>query len=94
MNLAALLLASADSRPESISVIEGERYITASELRGLASNFGGVLSGAGVGIGDRVAIASGNDLAFIVTYLGALWIGAIAVPLNPHSPSVAVAEEP
>ena len=93
MNLAALLLSSADSRPESISVIEGERHVTALELRGLASNFGGALSAAGVGIGDRVAIASGNDLAFIVTYLGALWIGAIAVPLNPHSPSLAVAEE-
>ncbi len=93
MNLAALILASSDSSPESIAVIEGERHVTALELRDLASNFGGALSAAGVGIGDRVAIASGNDLAFIVTYLGALWVGAIAVPLNPHSPSVAVAEE-
>ncbi len=93
MNLAALLLASADSRPESISVIEGERYVTSSELRGLASAFGVALSAAGVAVGDRVAIASGNDLAFVVTYLGALWVGAIAVPLNPQAPSVAVAEE-
>ena len=93
MNLAALLLASADSRPESISVIEGERYVTSSELRGLASAFGAALSAAGVAVGDRVAIASGNDLAFVVTYLGALWVGAIAVPLNPQAPSVAVAEE-
>ena len=93
MNLAALLLASADSRPESISVIEGERYATCSELRGLASAFGAALSAAGVAVGDRVAIASGNDLAFVVTYLGALWVGAIAVPLNPQAPSVAVAEE-
>ncbi len=93
MNLAALLLASADSRPESISVIEGERYVTCSELRGLASAFGAALSAAGVAVGDRVAIASGNDLAFVVTYLGALWVGAIAVPLNPQAPSVAVAEE-
>ncbi len=93
MNLAALLLASADSRPESISVIEGERYVASSELRGLASAFGAALSAAGVAVGDRVAIASGNDLAFVVTYLGALWVGAIAVPLNPQAPSVAVAEE-
>ncbi|MSW05932.1 MAG: hypothetical protein F2894_06975, partial [Actinobacteria bacterium] len=64
MNLAALLLASADSRPESISVIEGERYVASSELRGLASAFGAALSAAGVAVGDRVAIASGNDLAF------------------------------
>ena len=93
MNLAALLLASADSHPESISVIEGERYVTSSELRGLASAFGAALSAAGVAVGDRVAIASGNDLAFVITYLGALWVGAIAVPLNPQAPSVAVAEE-
>jgi len=93
VNLAALLLASADSHPESISVIEGERYVTSSELRGLASAFGAALSAAGVAVGDRVAIASGNDLAFVITYLGALWVGAIAVPLNPQAPSVAVAEE-
>ena len=93
MNLAALLLASADSHPESISVIEGERYVTSSELRGLASAFGAALSAAGVAVGDRVAIASGNDLAFVITYLGALWVGAIAVPLNPQAPSVAVADE-
>ncbi len=93
MNLAALLLASADSRPESLSVVEGERYVTSSELRGRASAFGAALSAAGVAVGDRVAIASGNDLAFVVTYLGALWVGAIAVPLNPQAPSVAVAEE-
>ena len=30
-----------------------------------------------------MAIASGNDLAFVTTYLGALWAGAVAVPLSP-----------
>ena len=32
--------------------------------------------------GDRVAIALPNAPSFVAAYFGALWIGAVAVPLN------------
>src|SRR4051812_33787813 len=35
-----------------------------------------------VGPGDRVAILADNDAAWIAAYLGALRIGAVAVPLD------------
>ena len=34
-----------------------------------------------------------NDLAFVTTYLGALWAGAVAIPLNPQVPSAVIADE-
>ena len=41
---------------------------------------------AGIEPGDRVAIIAGNTERFVEAYLGALGIGAVAVPLNPQSP--------
>src|SRR6478736_2959184 len=36
----------------------------------------------GIGAGDRVAILADNDAKWIAAYLGALRIGAVAVPLD------------
>src|SRR5690606_35733425 len=43
--------------------------------------------------GDRVAIVSGNNRYFVVSYLAALGAGLVAVPLNPTNPSRAMAHE-
>ncbi|HUL71820.1 MAG TPA: AMP-binding protein [Vicinamibacterales bacterium] len=40
------------------------------------------LTAAGVQAGDRTAILADNDAGWIAAYLGALWIGATAVPLD------------
>ena len=40
------------------------------------------LAAAGIGRGDRVALAIGNRPAFVVAFLGVLRTGATAVPLN------------
>jgi long-chain acyl-CoA synthetase len=40
------------------------------------------LQAAGLAPGDRAAILADNDAGWIATYLGALWIGAVAVPLD------------
>ena len=40
------------------------------------------LAAAGIGRGDRVALALGNRPAFVVAFLGVLRTGATAVPLN------------
>jgi long-chain acyl-CoA synthetase len=43
--------------------------------------------------GDRVAIVWPTSVEFVVAYLGVLAAGAVAVPLNPHSPSNELARE-
>ncbi|HKW00768.1 MAG TPA: AMP-binding protein, partial [Vicinamibacterales bacterium] len=40
------------------------------------------LGGVGVGAGERVAILADNEARWISAYLGTLWIGAVAVPLD------------
>ena len=54
-----------------------------SELRAAAGRATSLLSSAGVGPGDRVAIMLPNVPAFPVAFYGALGAGAIVVPMNP-----------
>ena len=60
--------------------------VSFSELEGLAAGTAGGFDRLGVRPGDRVAIAAWNDLNFVSAYLGALWCGAVAVPMNPAAP--------
>jgi long-chain acyl-CoA synthetase len=59
---------------------------TYAELAAVTGRLGGLLVERGVEPGDRVAIGSGNDRAFVAAYLGVLHVGGIAVPLNPSAP--------
>ena len=43
------------------------------------------LCDAGVELGDRVALLSGNRIEFLETFLGAGWMGALCVPINTAS---------
>ena len=88
-----MLLRSTGAEPDAPALIDDGRTITYAELEALAAATAGSLAHLGVAPGDRVAIASGNDLAFVTTYLGALWAGAVAVPLNPQVPSSVIADE-
>jgi long-chain acyl-CoA synthetase len=91
VNLVSLLLRQVEETPESVALIEADRFVSFAELQGLAARLAGGLAALGVAPGDRVAIASHNDLAFVTAYLGALWAGAVAVPLNPLAPSSVLA---
>jgi long-subunit acyl-CoA synthetase (AMP-forming) len=51
-------------------------------LEDLARRIAAWLAATGVGEGDRVAILADNDARWIAAYLGALRIGAVAVPLD------------
>ena len=59
--------------------IDAMRY---RELEALAGRIGGWLQAEGFTAGDRVAILADNDARWIAAYLGALRIGAVAVPLD------------
>ena len=89
MNLVSVLLRHGEPRPDAPAVVDGETTLTFSELEGLAAATAGSFDRLGVRPGDRVAIAAWNDLSFVGAYLGALWCGAVAVPLNPGAPVAA-----
>lgn len=82
MNLASLFLAPAVATPDHIALIDHQENLT---YRALARRAGGVaqqLREAGISRGDRVALLGNNSIDFAAAYVGTLWIGAIAVPLN------------
>ena len=89
MNLVSILLRHAEMRPDAVAVVDGETTVTFSELEALAAQTAGSFERLGIAPGDRVAIASWNDVSFVGAYLGALWCGAVAVPLNPGAPPAA-----
>jgi len=69
-------------KPDEPAVVFEGTPSTWRELDARASWIGGVLSGAGVQPGDRVACLMHNRTEYIETFLGALRAGAIFVPLN------------
>ncbi|MBV8952081.1 MAG: AMP-binding protein, partial [Actinobacteria bacterium] len=91
MNLASLLLAPADERPAQ-TALRGSAAVSYRELRDRVSRQAGMLADA-VRAGDRVAIVAGNDDAFAVSYLAALSVGAVAVPVNPAAPDAELSRQ-
>jgi len=93
VNLVSVLLRQAESRPDAVAVVEGEDTVTFGALESQAAVAGGSLTTLGVQPGDRVGIACWNDLGFVRAYLGALWCGAVAVPVNPGAPAAELGPE-
>ncbi|MBM3673466.1 MAG: long-chain fatty acid--CoA ligase [Actinobacteria bacterium] len=93
MNLVSLLLSSAEERPDAPAIVVGDTTLTFGDLEALAATTAGSLARLGVTPGDRVAIVSPNDVDFVGAYLGTLWAGGVAVPLNPSAPQAALEAE-
>jgi long-chain acyl-CoA synthetase len=69
------------------ALIEVDRHreterLTYSELRRRAERFATHLAGQGFGAGDRCAVLMSNQSKWIVGGVGALWAGAVLVPLD------------
>src|SRR5437870_78773 len=69
------------SRP---ALVHRDRTYSYAELHVLACQSEGWLQGLGVKKGDRVVLCTSDKLAFLAGYLGTLYAGAIALPLNPR----------
>ena len=76
------LQAWAESAPERVALTAGDVELTYAELSGRVSAAAAGMRGCGVGPGDRVVLAGVNTPAWVVGFLAALRLGAIAVPLN------------
>jgi crotonobetaine/carnitine-CoA ligase len=59
----------------------GEQW-TYAGARDIAARHAGVLIGAGIAPGDRVALLCGNRPELLRLILGCAWAGAVSVPLN------------
>lgn len=84
MNLASII----DGHdPNHVAIISRNQSTTYGELTELVGRARGGLTALGVQEGDRVALVCANGRPFVVSYLGILGVGAVAVPLNPTSPA-------
>ena len=84
MNLASIVDKHDASRP---AIISRGRTTSYGDLRAQIEAFRGSLVTLGVQSGDRVGLMCGNGRWFVVAYLAVIGRGAIAVPLNPLSPT-------
>lgn len=75
---------AARETPAATAVSDRARSRTFEELAADADRVGGALAARGVDAGDHVAIHMPNGVPFVATYLGAMKLGAVPLPVNPH----------
>jgi long-chain acyl-CoA synthetase len=78
---------------DGVAIVSRGRDTTYGALRDQVDHLRGGLAALGVGKGDRVALLCANGRFFVDSYLATLGLGAVAVPLNPLSPSPEIAKE-
>lgn len=64
-----------------------DRLITYGQVHDSAARWAGVLAGLGVAPEQRVLVALPDAPAFPSAFLGSVWRGAVAVPVNPYLPA-------
>jgi fatty-acyl-CoA synthase len=83
-NVGGWLRARAALHPERAAIVcepSGAR-LTYRELDRLADRVAAALARAGVGVGDRVAVALPSEPVYLALYFAAARLGAILIPLN------------
>jgi malonyl-CoA/methylmalonyl-CoA synthetase len=73
-------------RARQPAIVHRERTYTYGELDERARHAAVSLQGLGVEPGDRVFLCTAEKLPFLVAYFGALYAGAVALPVNPRFP--------
>lgn len=90
MNLATII----EQHPaDSCALISRGEPTTYGSLRQQVADLRSGLVALGLVPGDRLAIISGNNRYFVVSYLAGLGAGLIVLPLNPTNPSLALEHE-
>ena len=90
MNLATII----EQHPaDSCALISRGKPTTYGSLREQVADLRSGLVALGLVPGDRLAIISGNNRYFVVSYLAGLGAGLIVLPLNPTNPSLALEHE-
>ena len=79
-----LLAASFELHSGRTAVVFSGESTSYGRLARIAAGAGAQLRSRGVERGDRVALYLSDKPAFLRAHLGALWIGAVPLPLNPR----------
>ena len=87
MVLNAAFVMLRDARPASTALVCGDATMTYGELHDRVARIAGAWQACGVQPGDRVAIKLPDGFDWVAAFLGTLWAGAIAVPVNPRIPA-------
>jgi fatty-acyl-CoA synthase len=82
LTLPQLIGRTARARPDHPALIFGEEIRTHAQLDQRAGRLSSVLSAAGVGAGDAVALLLHNRIEFAEALLACHRLGAVAVPVN------------
>ena len=86
MNAAVVLLGAHDAQRTALVCATGT-VLSYGELRDRVARTAAVWRARGVKPGDRVAIKLPDGCDWVTALLGAMWAGAVAVPVNPRVPS-------
>src|SRR3954447_26226318 len=73
-------------RADQPAVVYRDRSYPYAELDARARHAAAWLRGLGVAPGDRVLLCTAEKLPFLVAHLGALYAGAVSLPVNPRFP--------
>ena len=86
MHLTELLSRAATEAPDRVALVEASsgRRVTWAELDAETDRVAAGLDAMGLVAGYRVVVALTNRVEFVTTYLGALRLGLVAVPVNPR----------
>ncbi|MEP6300179.1 MAG: AMP-binding protein [Ilumatobacter sp.] len=85
MNLAGLIN---DHDADATALVDGDEVLTYGDLRRRVGAMQGDLAEHGVREDSVVALATGNDVAFVLATLAVLGLGGVVMPLNPSSPTL------
>jgi len=83
MNIYSFLEENAREFQNKICLRYKGEDMTFSELNRITSSFGNALRKKGISRGDRIVIMLPNCPEFVISYMGIVGIGAVAVPVNP-----------
>jgi malonyl-CoA/methylmalonyl-CoA synthetase len=78
------LRATAAERAGRPALTHREHTYSFGEIERRAERCAGWLQQLGVGPGDRVVVAAAEKLPFLAAHLGAVYAGAVSLPLNPR----------
>src|SRR5262245_51922268 len=82
LNAADAIFHNARRRPSHAAIVDGACTITYAELAALVAKTAGHLETIGVGPGDIVGVALGDDAGHIVAMLAIAWLGAVILPMD------------
>src|SRR5579884_76790 len=76
-----------EGRGERVAVYYQDQQLTYRQLAALVNQTGNALRALGVGLEDRVVLLLPDAPEFLATFLGAMKIGAVPVPINTLAPA-------